>query len=119
METPLLKSLAKDKYESLVLIGKQSSLQFVKHEYIKNVHLLAVILSFLFYSYGSSVNICRKQHIQVGSWVRCWELNTGDFRAFLNTKEGNYYPTSLTYLSLELFSQTSLTYFAEEARISL
>lgn len=55
--------LAKDMYESLVLIGKQSSLQFVKHEYTKNVHLLAVILSFLFYSYGSPVKICRKQHM--------------------------------------------------------
>lgn len=119
METPLLKSLAKDKYESLVLSGKQSSLQFVKHECIKNVHLLAIILSFLFYSYGSPVKICRKQHMQVGSWVRHWELNTGDFRAVLTTKEGNYYLTSLTYLPLELFSQTSLTYFAQEARISL
>lgn len=95
MEIPLLKSLAKDMCESLVLIEKQSPLQFVKHEYIKNVHLLPVILSFLFYSYGSPMKIFRKQRIQVSSWVRCWELKAGDFsgiRAFLNTKEGSHYP---------------------------
>ena len=67
----------------------------VKREYIKNVHLLPVILSLLFYSYGSPVETGRKQHIQMSSRGRCWELKAGPFRsvrALLNTTEGSYGP---------------------------
>lgn len=81
VESPLLESLAEDACESWVSLRSRVLYSLVKHEYIKNVHPLPVILSLLFYSYGSPEEAGRKQHARMSSWSRCWEPRAGRFRS--------------------------------------
>lgn len=95
--------------EAWVSLKNRVLYHLVKHDFFKNVYLLPVILSLPFLSSGCPLEISRKQHPQVSSWLRCWEMKTRHFssiKAFLNIKEGIFCPWLHRHILPGSFFQT-------------